>query len=137
MSKLKLRLDQTQLSYRDASLKSRREIAILKRLISRLSVACRGLDQELDEKLLQLRHDLEQNKDIGKMIPRLAVVERLVTRLSDFADKENHALLEQIHHSSEMLRRFHGLPAQLKRDLRNLLAQKIIPSPIRTNKPFV
>ncbi|KLV01502.1 diguanylate cyclase domain-containing protein [Photobacterium aphoticum] len=124
MSKLKLRLDQTQLSYRDASLKSRREIAILKRLISRLSVACRGLDQELDEKLLQLRHDLEQNKDIGKMIPRLAVVERLVTRLSDFADKENHALLEQIHHSSEMLRRFHGLPAQLKRDLRNLLAQK-------------
>ncbi len=52
VSKLRLRLDQAQLSYRDASLKSRREIVILKRLISRLSVACRGLDGELDQKNL-------------------------------------------------------------------------------------
>ncbi|MGF1726049.1 diguanylate cyclase [Photobacterium nomapromontoriensis] len=124
VSNLKLRLDQAQLSYRDASLKSRREIVILKRLISRLSIACRGLDDELDEKLTALRHDLEQHKDISALIPRLAVVERLVTRLANFAEKEHQQLNQQVHQSCEVLRRFHGLPAQLKRDLRNLQAQQ-------------
>ncbi|MGF1684490.1 diguanylate cyclase domain-containing protein [Photobacterium minamisatsumaniensis] len=123
LSKVKLRLDQAQLSYRDASLKSRREIVILKRLISRLSIACRGLDGELDDKLSALRNDLEQHKDISKLIPRLAVVERLVTRLADFAQTENQHLSQQIQQSGEVLRRLQGLPPQLKRDLHNLLTQ--------------
>ena len=123
VSKLRLRLDQAQLSYRDASLKSRREIVILKRLISRLSVACRGLDSELDQKLGELRQELEQHKDISKLIPRLAVVERLVTRQATFTENENQRLEQQIIQSGETLKRVHGLPAQLKRELRNLLGQ--------------
>ncbi|ELR63326.1 GGDEF domain family protein [Photobacterium marinum] len=123
VSKLKLRLDQAQLTYRDASLKSRREIVILKRLISRLSVACKGLDNELDEKLCELRTELEQQKDVSKLIPRLAVIERLVTRQASFTENENHLLEQQIFHSGETLKRLPGLPAQLKRELRNLLGQ--------------
>ncbi|MCW8331317.1 diguanylate cyclase [Photobacterium sp. SDRW27] len=123
VSKLKLRLDQAQLSYRDASLKSRREIVILKRLISRLSVACRGLDHELDQKLSELRHDLEQQRDISKLIPRLAIIERLVTRQAGFTEKENQQLEHQVFQSGETLKRVHGLPAQLKRELRNILGQ--------------
>lgn len=123
VSKLKLRLDQAQLSYRDASLKSRREIVILKRLISRLSVACRGLDSELDQKLSELRHDLEQHKDISKLIPRLAIIERLVTRQASFTENENQQLELQVVQSGETLKRVHGLPAQLKRELRNILGQ--------------
>lgn len=123
VSKLRLRLDQAQLSYRDASLKSRREIVILKRLISRLSVACRGLDSELDQKLSELRHELEQHKDISKLIPRLAIIERLVTRQAAFTEKENQQLEQQVVQSGETLKRVHGLPAQLKRELRNLLGQ--------------
>lgn len=123
VSKLKLRLDQAQLTYRDASLKSRREIVILKRLISRLSVACKGLDNELDEKLSELRTELEQQKDVTKLIPRLAIVERLVTRQASFTENENHLLEQQITHSGETLTRLPGLPAQLKRELRNLLGQ--------------
>ncbi len=123
VSKLRLRLDQAQLSYRDASLKSRREIVILKRLISRLSVACRGLDGELDQKLNELRTELERHKDVSKLIPRLAIIERLVTRQANFTEKENHRLEQQVAQSSETLKRVHGLPAQLKRELRNLLGQ--------------
>ncbi|WP_299020379.1 diguanylate cyclase [uncultured Photobacterium sp.] len=123
VSKLKLRLDQAQLTYRDASLKSRREIVILKRLISRLSVACRGLDNELDVKLSELRNELDQQKDVSKLIPRLAVVERLVTRQASFTENENHLLEQQLTHSGETLKRLPGLPAQLKRELRNLLGQ--------------
>jgi diguanylate cyclase len=121
VSKLKQRLDQAQLSYRDASLKSRREIVILKRLITRLSVACRGLDEELDTKLTELRCELEQPKDISKLIPRLAIIERLVTRQAGITEKENLRIENQIHQSGETLKRVRGLPAQLKRDLRNLL----------------
>lgn len=121
VSKLKQRLDQAQLSYRDASLKSRREIIILKRLITRLSVACRGLDNELDIKLTELRTELDQPKDISKLIPRLAVIERLVTRQAGFTEKENHRIGQQIHQSGETLKRVHGLPAQLKRELHNIL----------------
>lgn len=123
VSKLRLRLDQAQLSYRDASLKSRREIVILKRLISRLSVACRGLDSELDKKLSELRIELEQQKDISKLIPRLAIIERLVTRQGNFTEKENNQLKQQVNQSGETLKRVPGLPAQLKRELRNLLGQ--------------
>ncbi|MGF1732973.1 diguanylate cyclase [Photobacterium kasasachensis] len=123
VSKLRLRLDQAQLSYRDASLKSRREIVILKRLISRLSVACRGLDSELDHKLAELRSELEQHKDVSKLIPRLAIIERLVTRQANFTEKETQRLEQQIGQSGETLKRVHGLPAQLKRELRNLLGQ--------------
>lgn len=123
LSQLKLRLDQAQLTHRDASLKSRREIAILKRLISRLSVACRGLDLELDEKLGMLRQDLEQQKDISLLIPRIAVVERLANRMGDAHPKERELLDKQFQRNSEILRRFPGLPAQLKRDLHQLLSQ--------------
>ena len=123
LSQLKLRLDQAQLSHRDASLKSRRELAILKRLISRLSVACRGIDTELDEKLAMLRQDLEQQKDISQLIPRIAVVERLANRMGEIQPKEREQLDKQFQRSSEILRRFPGLPAQLKRDLHQLLSQ--------------
>ncbi|KLV01631.1 diguanylate cyclase [Photobacterium aquae] len=123
LSQLKLRLDQAQLSYRDETLKSRRELIILKRLISRLAVACRGIDSELDDRLDSLRLELEQHKDISKLLPRIAVIERLVSRMANFAEQENAFLSQQIHHSGEVLRRVHGLPPQLKRDLRNLLSQ--------------
>lgn len=123
VSKLKLRLDQAQLSYRDAALKSRREIVILKRLISRLSAACRGLDHELDQKLIALRQELEQNQDISKILPRLAVVERLVSRLANFAERENQDLSRHISRSSEVLHQMHSLPAQLKRELTQALSQ--------------
>ncbi|TGZ33425.1 hypothetical protein EQ875_03265 [Photobacterium damselae subsp. damselae] len=58
ISELKQRLDQAQLNYRDQTFKSRRELTILKRLISRLIAVCIGLDSELDRKLLELKAEL-------------------------------------------------------------------------------
>ncbi|WP_368502000.1 diguanylate cyclase [Photobacterium sp. 1_MG-2023] len=122
MSSLKLCLDQAQLSYRDASLKSRREIVILKRLIIRMAVACRGLDADLDKQLETLRADLEQNKDISKIVPHLAQVERLLLRQPP-TDTTMTRLSDLIRQSSESLKRIPALPVQLKRDLHDLLAQ--------------
>lgn len=78
ISELKQRLDQAQLNYRDQTFKSRRELTILKRLISRLIAVCIGLDSELDSKLLELKAELEQPKEITQLISRLAIIERLV-----------------------------------------------------------
>ena len=83
-------------------------MAILKRLIGRLSIACRGMDAELDEKLAMLRQDLEQQKDITQLIPRIAVVERLANRMGDTQPKERERLDKQFQRSSEILRRFPG-----------------------------
>ncbi|NAW65619.1 diguanylate cyclase [Photobacterium halotolerans] len=122
VSELKLRLDQAQLSYRDVSLKSRREIVILKRLIARMSVACKGLDSELDKRLDTLRTDLEQNKDISKIVPHLAQVERLLLRQTS-THSTMERLSELIRQSSESLKRIPALPVQLKRDIHDLLSQ--------------
>lgn len=127
-SQLKQQLDQARLTHRDTTLKSRRETIILKRLISRLSIACRGQNAELDQKLTLLRNDLEHNKDVSKLIPRLAVVERMVIRHTAQMDKYHARLNEQIRNSGETLQRMSGLPAQLKRDLRNLLQRPIVDS---------
>ncbi|BBC39774.1 hypothetical protein FA893_15545 [Photobacterium damselae subsp. piscicida] len=67
ISELKQRLDQAQLNYRDQTFKSRRELTILKRLISRLIAVCIGLDSELDSKLLELKAELEQPKEITQL----------------------------------------------------------------------
>lgn len=121
VSNLKQRLDQAQLSYRDASLKSRREIVILKRLITRLVIACRGINSELDERLESIRHELEQPTDISKLIPRLAVIERLVNQQADIVHKQNLRLNQKIHQAGETLSRHRDLPVQLRRDLRAVL----------------
>ncbi|WP_061014643.1 GGDEF domain-containing protein [Photobacterium leiognathi] len=122
VSSLKQRLDQAQLSYRDASLKSRREIVILKRLITRLVIACRGINKELDERLQSISHELEQPTDISKLIPRLAIVERLVTQQADIIHKQNLRLDQKIHQAGETLSRYRDLPVQLRRDLRAVLS---------------
>ncbi|WP_434356552.1 diguanylate cyclase [Parasalinivibrio latis] len=118
---LNKRLASVQLAYRDLSLKSRREVLILKRLISRLSVACRGQNQVLDRKLMELKSDLEHGKDVSTLVPRLAVVERMISKQSAENSQEHDKMEVALHRSGEVLKRMQGLPAQLKRDLRNLL----------------
>ncbi|MFG0906794.1 GGDEF domain-containing protein [Photobacterium damselae] len=123
ISELKQRLDQAQLNYRDQTFKSRRELTILKRLISRLIEVCIGLDSELDRKLLELKAELEQPKEITQLIPRLAVIERLVILQAEKNKKSSHQLQQQFQHSGEALTRFGGLPAPLKRDVLELMQQ--------------
>lgn len=121
---LKQQLDHAQLSYRDANLKSRREIVILKRLITRLTIACRGIDSELDSTLQSITHDLEQPLDISRLIPRLAIVERLVIQQADMIQHQNHYLQQQINQRGQTLLQHLNLPASLQQDLDHLFNQQ-------------
>lgn len=120
VSVLKQRLDLAQLSYRDSNLKSRREIVILKRLITRLVIACRGLDNTLDSTLQAITHDLEQPLEISRLIPRLAIVERLVIQQADVIQHQNKRLQQHIDQRGHTLSHYQGLPAALQRELRGL-----------------
>ncbi|MCP4956201.1 MAG: diguanylate cyclase [Photobacterium aquimaris] len=120
---LKQRLDLAQLSYRDSNLKSRREIVILKRLITRLAVACRGIDNELDASLQAISLDLEQPLEISRLIPRLSIVERLVIQQADVIQRQNKRLQHHIGLRGRTLSHYQGLPQSLQRDLRGIFNQ--------------
>ncbi|WP_394167565.1 diguanylate cyclase domain-containing protein [Photobacterium piscicola] len=121
---LKQQLDHAQLSYRDSNLKSRREIVILKRLITRLTIACRGIDNELDHTLQSITHDLEQPLEISRLIPRLAIVERLVIQQADMIQHQNNHLQQQINQRGHTLLQHPNLPASLQQDLDHLFNQQ-------------
>ncbi|MGF1769840.1 diguanylate cyclase [Enterovibrio makurazakiensis] len=119
---LKEKLQHSQLVFRDLALKSRREATILKRLISRLIAASQAHeDPLLNERLSQIRRELDSQDDVSRLIPQLALVERMVNRHNQAMEKAKGTLECQYEQSAETLKCLPGLPAQLKRDLRNLL----------------
>ncbi|EOD81083.1 GGDEF domain family protein [Grimontia indica] len=119
---LKEKLQQSQLVFRDLALKSRREATILKRLISRLIAASQAHDDPLlNERLSQIRRELDSQEDVSRLIPQLALVERMVNRHNQATERAKDSLECQFQQSGETLKCLPGLPAQLKRDLRTLL----------------
>ncbi|GAL26954.1 GGDEF domain family protein [Vibrio variabilis] len=122
LHQLKVQLEQLRLAQRDASLKSRREQTILKRFISTLSNTHIGSHSRIDDKLIELRQELEHNKDISSLVPKFAILERLIGQRAATMEKQHVSLEEQTRRSGETLQRISGLPAQIKRDLRSVLA---------------
>ncbi|WP_375751126.1 diguanylate cyclase [Vibrio sp. HN007] len=122
LDNLKNKLELARLTQRDASLKMSREVKILKRVINKLGDACLGYDDKLDQEVVSLQKSLEQQQDISKLIPKLAILERALSKNTRKMEKQKSHLDERIKNSGETLQRVPGLPAQLKRDLRNLLS---------------
>ncbi|HHF3038603.1 TPA: diguanylate cyclase [Vibrio diabolicus] len=122
LHQLSCQLDQLRLTHRDTSLKFKREQQVLKRVVASLSSACQGSNTQVSNYLFEIQQELQHQKDISTLIPRLAVLERMLKQQSKTMDKQNGYLDEQIKHSGETLQRVTGLPAQLKRELRNLMS---------------
>ncbi|HDY7664863.1 TPA: diguanylate cyclase [Vibrio vulnificus] len=121
LHQLSCQLDQLRLTHRDSSLKFKREQQVLKRIVTSLSAACQGGDSTLTQHLKAVQQELEQQKDVSTLIPRLAVLERMLRQQAVAMDKQSGFLDEQIKHSGETLQRVAGLPPQLKRELRSLM----------------
>lgn len=122
IDQLKLQLEQAKLKHRDASFKHTRESKVLKRVVTNLSEACMGYNDALDKAVVSLKNAFEQQQDISKLIPRLAILERMLKKNTHAMEEKKVHLDERVRHSGETLQRVPGLPAQLKRDLRNLLS---------------
>ncbi|PCE69051.1 diguanylate cyclase [Salinivibrio sp. YCSC6] len=126
--------EDTPYAYRDLALKSRREIHILKRLVTRFVATCTGKSSLLDKKLAEFRELLHVTQDVSPLIPRLAIIERMVGQHDMTQKKAESHLSAQFHASGETLKRVPGLPAQLKRDLRDLLSQPADDQTTRTQQ---
>lgn len=119
---LKSQLEQVRLNHRDTSFKFQREQKVLKRIVASLSNAYTYENPRLQDGLIELRRALEQQQDVTTMIPKLAVLERLLKQQSIAMDKQSDNLDSKIKASGETLLRLTGLPAKIKRDLRDLLS---------------
>ncbi len=135
LHQLSCQLDQLKLTHRDSSLKFKREQQILKRVVASLSIAYQGSDPQLSNYLLEIQQELQQKQaDISTLIPRLAVLERALKLQSKMVQKQTSNLDDQIKRSGETLQRVTGLPAQLKRELRNLTSFSDIHSGTKTDQ---
>ncbi len=119
---LKSQLEQVRLTQRDTSFKFKREQKVLKRIIASMTDAHRSEDPRLKTGLIELKQALEQQQDVSSLIPKLAVLERLLKQQGLAMEKQTEHLDAQIQHSGETLLRLTGLPAKVKRDLRDLLS---------------
>jgi hypothetical protein len=122
LEQLKLQLEQAKTVHRNASLKFTRESRVLKRVIAKLSDTCLGYHDDLDKGVFALKTALEQQQDVSRLVPLLAVLERMLKKNTYKMDKQKDHLDERVKQSGETLQRIPGLPAQLKRELRNLLS---------------
>ncbi|WP_159738733.1 GGDEF domain-containing protein [Vibrio atypicus] len=119
---LKAQLEQVRLTQRDTSFKFKREQKVLKRIISSMTDAHRSEDPRLREGLVELKQALEQQQDVSSLIPKLAVLERMLKQQGLAMEKRTEHLDSQIKHSGETLLRLTGLPPKIKRELRDLLS---------------
>ncbi len=122
LSSLRLKLESAQEVFRNATLHSRREKNVLKRLVARISIALKGYDLELDVLLVEIRQALENPEtQISQLIPKLALAERMTIKQSADKERQFQRLNRQFEQSGEVLKRVRGLPPQLKRELRSVM----------------
>ncbi|KLN62926.1 GGDEF domain-containing protein [Vibrio sp. VPAP30] len=119
---LKSQLEQVRLTQRDTSFKFNREQKVLQRVIASLSSAYKCENPRLQAGLTELIQAIEQQQDVSSLIPKLAVLERLLKQQGLAMEQQTEHLDSQIKHSGETLLRLTGLPAKIKRDLRDLLS---------------
>ena len=104
------------------------QFKILSQFVSRLSLACKGIDIDLDNKLARLRQEFAKGTDLEKILPLVeSAVEALKVlesrQLSDLKKAQN-----TLTDAGKLLQKQRGLPDQLRRDLRDLLTKVEEPS---------
>ena len=118
---LKKRLADQQRALKLQEQRAENEVQLYQRLLGRLTLACRGQNLELDNKLAQLRAQLAENSDLSKSGKLLDTVEQLLVSQAQQADKQLLSTREAIAKAGKRLQQVKGLAPQLRRDLRDLL----------------
>jgi diguanylate cyclase (GGDEF)-like protein len=120
-----------------AALKARKQLEdtyegqfkILTQFVSRLSLVCKGIDIELDNKLAKLRVELGKGVDLEKVLP---LVDGTTEHLKILESKQHQEVKRaqlSLTVAGKLLQKQRGLPDQLRRDLRDLLNKVDEPTP--------
>lgn len=96
---------------------------LLIQFISKLSLISKGIDLELDNRLAQLRTLFTKSAPIADIEEKIAVISKLLQQHSITNEKNIIHMHEQFNQAGGSLQKINGLPDNLRRDLRALLAK--------------
>lgn len=105
------------------------QFKLLTQFVARLSLVCKGIDIELDNKLARLRQELYNGTDLEKLLPQLEQTTEHLKSLEIRQQQEVKKAQLTITEAGKKLQKQRGLPNQLRRDLRDLLSRVEQPSP--------
>lgn len=99
------------------------QFKILAQFVTRLSLVCKGIDRELDNRLAKLRTELTKGTDLEKLIPFITDTTQSLQLLDSKQQREIKEIQQQMNQAGKLLQQQKGLPDQLRRDLRKLLSE--------------
>lgn len=99
------------------------QFKILTQFVSRLSLVCKGIDVDLDNKLARLRQQLANGTDLEKLLPQLDATTEQLKLLESRQHQELKKAQLTITEAGKLLQKQKGLPNQLRRDLRDFLTK--------------
>lgn len=104
------------------------QFKLLAQFVSRLSLACKGVDVDLDNRLAKLRTELSRGTDLEKLLPFIEGTSESLKQLEVKQQHEMQRIQQGLTDAGKTLQQQKGLPDQLRRELRKLLAQVDEPS---------
>lgn len=104
------------------------QFKILALFVSRLSLACKGVDVDLDNRLAKLRTELNRGTDLEKLLPFIEGTSENLKLLEAKHQLDVQKVQQGLTEAGKLLQKQKGLPDQLRRDLRELLGKVEAPS---------
>ena len=105
------------------------QFKILTNFVSRLSLVCKGIDIDLDNKLAKLRQELAKGIDLEKIMPFIEATTEQLKLLETKQQQDVKKAQSSLTEAGKLLQKQRGLPDQLRRDLRELLSKVDEPTP--------
>lgn len=105
------------------------QFKILSQFVARLSLTCKGIDLDLDNKLAKLRQELARSTDLEKILPLIEAASDALRALESRQLSDLRQAQSMLTDAGKQLQKQRGLPDQLRRDLRELLSKVEEPSP--------
>ncbi len=105
------------------------QFKILSQFVARLTLVCKGIDIELDNKLAKLRTELNKSVDLEKILPLIDATNEHLKVLESRQQQEVKKAQLSLVEAGKLLQKQRGLPNQLRRDLRDLLTKVDEPAP--------
>jgi diguanylate cyclase len=98
------------------------QLQSLMQFVARLSKVCKGVNRELDGRLNSLRNTLKKNPDISNITPLINDISSLLVKHDSRNALNIKSTKSSISTAGKELQKQKGLPDQLRRELRGLLA---------------
>ncbi len=101
------------------------QVDYLTQFIAKLSLVCKGLDLELDNRLAKYRSTIQKGVDYEQLVPLLEEISKLFKEQATRAETNLKALHQSVDSAGRKLQRQKGLPDDLRRNLRILLTSDL------------